>query len=386
MQRVLWLFEYATLNGGERSLLACLPTIRAAGFDVLAAAPSRGPLTMRLDAEGVPCIATVWHDDLGRRRPLEEIRTELSALLDGERPDLLHANSLAMGRLAAPVAAEAGIPCIAHLRDIIGLSAAAVADLAKANRLLAVSVATREFHIGQGVPAERTHVLYNGVDLDLFSPRPPTRWLHRELNLPATAHLIGTIGQLVIRKGHDVLAAAARQLADLADLHFVLVGERYSGKDEAVRHVERVRELLGDSRLAGRVHFLGERADVDRLLPELTLLVHPARQEPLGRVLLEAVACGLCVIATDVGGTREIFPTPETARLVRPDDPEALAGAIRQLMDDETLRQAMGQAARRRAEAAFDIRSASAGLVSHYQAVLEGEGMRDEVGMRITKN
>lgn len=369
MRRVLWLFEYGTLNGGERSLLACLSAIRAAGFQPYAAAPERGPLAATLAVNGVPLVPTSWHDAQGRRRSLEHLRTELMELLNATRPDLLHANSLSMGRLAAPVAASARIPCIAHLRDIVGLSATATADLAQASRLLAVSAATREFHVRQGLSAERTHVLHNGVDLDLFSPRRPAGWLHRELKLPTTARLVGTVGQLVLRKGHDVLAAAAQQVADLTDLHFAVVGERYSAKDEALRHVEQVENLFHDPRLAGRVHFLGERADVDRLLPELTLLVHPARQEPLGRVLLEAAACALCVIATDVGGTREIFPQDDMAWLVPPADPAALAQAIRVLAGDGPRRHAMGKAARRHMVTAFDIRQASAGLVAHYQSV-----------------
>ena len=81
----------------------------------------------------------------------------------------------------------------------------------------------------------------------------------------------------------------------------------------------------------------------------MTLLVHPARQEPLGRVLLEAAATGTAIIATDVGGTREIFP-PEgaSASLVPPDDAAVLAQEIQRLLDDESERQRLRAAARAR--------------------------------------
>jgi len=115
------------------------------------------------------------------------------------------------------------------------------------------------------------------------------------------------------------------------------------------------------------------RDDVDRLLEELTLLVHPARQEPLGRVLLEAAACGVAVVATDVGGTREIFPEGAgAARLVPPDDPAAMAAAMEEVLRDAQLRSLMGAAARRRAEEACAIRQSVSGLVRHYRAVLSG--------------
>jgi glycosyltransferase involved in cell wall biosynthesis len=119
--------------------------------------------------------------------------------------------------------------------------------------------------------------------------------------------------------------------------------------------------------LRGHVHFLGVRGDVERLLNEFTLLAHPARQEPLGRVLLEAAAAGVPVVATDVGGTREIFP-PEAASacLVSTDDSGALAAAIGGLLMDDDRRAAMGHVARLRAEQAFDANRAAETLACHY--------------------
>ena len=105
-----------------------------------------------------------------------------------------------------------------------------------------------------------------------------------------------------------MLLRAAAQIADrMPNAHYVIIGQRHSEKTES-RQFER--DLLDASAraLVGRVHFLGRRNDVGRLLAELTLLAHPARQEPLGRVLLEAVAAGVAVVATAVGGTPEIFP------------------------------------------------------------------------------
>lgn len=360
------------MNGGERSLLSVLPTLQERGFAVSVMAPPDGPAADAFATAGVAVIPFVAHGAEGRRLSQALLRQRLSEALTAFDPDLLHANSLAMGRLAGPVARDVGLPCIAHLRDIIKLSAAAIQDLNANSRLLAVSQATREFHVAQGLSAEKTHVLYNGVDLDEFRPRPATGYLHRELRIDPDFPLIGSIGQLVMRKGTDVFVEAADLLADeLPNSHFVIVGERYSQKPEALRFEQDLHEQFAAGSLAGRVHFLGRRDDVNTLLNELTLLVHPARQEPLGRVLLEAAAAGLAVVATDVGGTSEIFPPDSnSARLVPPDDARAMAGEIRRVLNNLELRESIGRAARRRAVEKFDVRIASEQLARHYSDVL----------------
>jgi glycosyltransferase involved in cell wall biosynthesis len=274
-----------------------------------------------------------------------------------------------MGRLAGPVTHSLGIPGLAHLRDIIRLSRQAVADLNRNTRLLAVSEAVRQFHAAGGLAGDKTFVLHNGVDLEQFRPGPATGYLHEELELPSDAPLVAAIGQIGLRKGLDVLLQAADRVSrQRPDAHYLLVGQRWSDKAESRRFETELHRQAAS--LGGRVRFLGLRTDVDRLLREATLLVHSARQEPLGRVLLEAAACGATVVATDVGGTREIFPPAcHAARLVPPDEPERLAEAILELLGDAPLRARLGSAARCRAVAAFSAEKATTGLVEHYREV-----------------
>jgi len=373
MPEVFLLCEYVTLSGGERSMLATVEGVRRAGIELAAIAPPEGPLARELADREVEVLPFVFRDSAGKRLPQGRLREELARLLAHRRPDLLHANSLSMGRLSGPVASELALPSVAHLRDIMNMSAQAVADLNRHTRLLAVSEATRTFHVACGLSADKTHVLYNGVDLDTFRPRPKSGCLHRELGLRLEIDLIGTIGQICLRKGQDVLVQAAMALADrLPNVHYAVVGERWSDKPESRRFESKLRAAATDA-LAGRLHLLGFRDDVDRLLNELFLLVHPSRQEPLGRVLLEAAASGVAVVATDVGGSREIFPPHcKAARLVPPDDPQALAAAVLELAQSEPLRTRLGAAARRRAEQAFDAGRAAARLVAHYEEVMNG--------------
>lgn len=374
LAKVAWLCEYPLAGGGDRSLLATLDGVRAAGFEPVALTPARGELAAMFASRQIPIRPVAWYGSDGVRLAQPAARSQLASLLAAERPDLLHANSLAMARLAGPVAVDLGIPSIGHLRDIVGLSAAAVADLNRNTRLLAVSQATREFHLAQGVAAEKTLVLYNGVDLDHFAPSTtrPIGGLAAELQLQPDALLIGCIGQIIQRKGQDLLSPLANRLqSEYPAAHLLVIGDCPSQKEEAIAFHSEVRRQLS-SAAPGRVHFLGRRSDVAQILPQLALLVHPARQEPLGRVLLEAAACGLAIVATQVGGTAEIFPPQaDTAELVPVGDGAAIAAAVGNLLNDPERRARLAAAARQRAAAAFDARHAAAGLVAHYAAVLD---------------
>jgi glycosyltransferase involved in cell wall biosynthesis len=368
----LVLFEFPSVSGGENSFLSTVSSVQQAGFELIAAAPPCGPLAdaLREHAVATSPLTMEPHLTLARRR--EMIAQTIRLVM----PNLVHSNSLAMARLAGPVARRARLPSIGHLRDIVRLSRAAIEDLNANTRLLAVSNATRDWHVSAGVSSQNTVVLHNGIDIHRFCPAPATGWLHRELRLPLAGdnvRLLGAIGQIGMRKGWDVLLTAAPALIrNDQNLHLIMVGERHSRKQEAVLYEHRLHELAGEAGAAGHVHFLAHRNDVEALLPELSVFVHAARQEPFGRVLLEAGACGLPIVATDVGGSRELFPDASQACLIPPGDPQALLAAVASLLDHPRRARQMGQEARRRVASAFDHRRTGLQLVGQYQAVLMG--------------
>jgi len=366
--RVLILCEYATLNGGERSLLAVVGHLAGHGFLPSVAAPPDGPLAAALKGINVRLVPLT----LDGSESQSQRRTRLRSLCVEQAPDLVHANSLSVSRLMGPIAAELRIPSVGHLRDIMRISSAAVQDLNRHSRLLAVSTAVKRWYTDLRVTDRTTAVLHNGIDLRLFQPRPRTGCLARELRVSERAPLIGSIGQVGLRKGLDVLAASAAIVRSRrSDVQFLHAGVRYSEKQEAIDYECRLRRTTGASPLAGHFHWLGLRQDVPSILNEVSLLVHAARQEPLGRVLLEAAAAGVPVVATDVGGTNEIFPARSGAAMLVPTErPGELADAILHVLADETLRARMAVAARQIAEARFDARDAARELARHYQEVL----------------
>jgi len=367
--RVLVLCEYESLNGGEYSLLEAIRRIRGSGITIEVAAPPSGGLARELQYHRLAHVPWSVIQADGSRQPRPTIRAHLQKLLVEARCDVVHANSVSMSRLIGPVVEQLGMPSLGYLRDIIRVSKRAIEDLGHHQVLIAVSEATRQWYAGMGLPPSQIRVLYNGVDLTRFRPRPSSGFLHRELNLPSDVPLVGSIGQLGMRKGVDLFVkAAARAAVRRDDIHFLFVGQRYSLKDEAVEFERRVRCAAEANGLRGRFHFLGVRSDIASVLNELTIYVHAARQEPLGRVLLEAGASGLPVVATQVGGTAEIFPSQQQAALlVAPDRADRLTDAILRLLHDPRLRQRLGQNARRYVAEQFDAGRAARELEACYR-------------------
>ncbi|MFG0331985.1 MAG: glycosyltransferase family 4 protein [Maioricimonas sp. JB049] len=338
--------EFATCNGGEQSLLAVLRHLRGRHeFTVLA--PEDGPFPEAVRREGIPLVPWSVHDAGGKRLARNQLIDRLVATVHNVDPDLVHANSLAMGRLLGAAADRLDAPGTAHIRDIIAISKAAIADLNRNQALVCVSEATRQFHVDRGLDPTRAVTIYNGIDTDQFHPRKPTGSLRREVGISRNALLTATIGQIGLRKGLHVLPLAARIVDRKGiDVRYLLVGERHSQKQESIEYEEELFEQFEYGSVLAQMHPLGWRDDIPELLGEIDVLIHPAFQEPLGRVLLEAAATGTAIITTEVGGTPEIFTHGESALLVRPGDHTELADAIEELARNRRYCQELGQAAR----------------------------------------
>lgn len=375
--RIALLFEFPTLNGGERSMLAAVDWLRANTnqFEFAAIAPSEGRLGNALRERMIPVTDWNLHPNGADRLSKDAAAVALSRIVTQQSTDILHANSLSMGRLTGYLSAQSGIKTTSHLRDIIKLSRAVISDLNLNQRLIAVSSATRDFHVKQGLESQRVTVIHNGIDLDQFQPRPRTGALEKELLLDANSlgsrkdqiQWIATIGQIGLRKGLDQLAKAAPLIVrEVPDAHFLLIGERNSQKQESIEFEQSIRSQFDDAGLADRLHFLGHRSDVATLLNEIDLLVHPAHQEPLGRVLIEASASGIPIVATNVGGTSEIIEDGRTGLLVAPGNAEQLAHAAIKLLLDTRLAKSLAIAARERAELLFPISLAATRLADFW--------------------
>jgi glycosyltransferase involved in cell wall biosynthesis len=252
------------------------------------------------------------------------------------RHRLVYANS----QKAAFVAMLAGVlarrPVIWHLHDILSAEHFAwpqrctLARLSNhlARTVIVVSDAARRAYIESGGRPARVRVVYNGIDptpYQRLSEQPRTA-LRSALGLPQ-GRLVGLFGRITEWKGQRVLIEA---LAALPGVQALIVGSAMFGEDAEEAHLKALADRLG---VAGRVHFLGQRADVPALMRAVDAVVHCSTSpEPFGRVIVEALLAGTPVLAADAGASREILGDSDW--LVTPDDPAALAAAIGRVLAD----------------------------------------------------
>jgi len=214
-----------------------------------------------------------------------------------------------------------------------------------------------------GALGDKIRCIYNGVDLARFSPRNPSLGLPRSLELPEEGPVVVSVGRFVAFKGYRYLLEAARRVQDtMAGVHWLLVGD-----GELRSELEAQCRSLG---LESRVHFTGWREDVPDVLALCDLFVLPSLVEHFGRVLIEAMAMGKAVVATDAGGVPEIVIHGETGLLVPPAQPKDLAEAVVMLLEDAPRAHRLGMAGRRRVETTFSLPRHVEAVETLYREVL----------------
>ncbi|MGI5201743.1 glycosyltransferase [Spirillospora sp. CA-108201] len=213
--------------------------------------------------------------------------------------------------------------------------------------------------IAMGVPRDRVRVVPGGVDLDLFSPEGPVHGGRGR-------HRLVVLSRLVERKGVDTAIGA---LAYLPDAELLVAGGPPRGGLDGDREVRRLRRAAADAGVAGRVEFLGRlrRDEVPPLLRSASLAVTLPWYEPFGMVPLEAMACGVPVVATAVGGHLDTVVHGVTGVVVPPRDPDTAAQAIRRMLDDPARRAAMGRAGGGRARGRYSWARVTADTAEVYR-------------------
>ena len=376
----------SALGGAERVLLEFAARAPAHGVAPTVLLPKPGPLLDALAAAGVAAVvAPAPERFLGLSQRTGLAASDLPAFALGVR-----AWARAIGKAMPPGTGvlysngfKAHLACglvggprrVWHLHEFppegVGLLWRAL-GAALPHATIAVSHAVEEaWRLPAGL---RPRVVLNGVDLERFAPAPRTFRIHDQLGLPHEARLIGMPAVFAKWKGQLLVIEAFERAAHLLPgVHLIIVGgpiydtsaER-GYAEEVVRRVRRssttgehVAHPLND-----RIHFLRFDPEPWRFYPEFDLAVHfSTRAEPFGRVIAEAMACGVPVVAAKAGGPLEIVEEAVTGWLVPPGDTAALAAAMIRAM--ETDLGPLRAAARRRAEARFssDRQAAEAAAV-----------------------
>ncbi|RMG46671.1 MAG: glycosyltransferase [Acidobacteria bacterium] len=237
-----------------------------------------------------------------------------------------------------------------------------------ADRIVANSEAVCRFTLErERVPPEKLVVIPNGVDTTRMASGDRAAF-RREHGIPPDAVVVGTAGTVKPVKGQAVLVRAMEPLLAEDPRRLLILAGTAAGP-----YAERIRRQAASGPLAGRVRLAGNVEDIPGLLAALDLFVLPSLSEGMSNALLEAMAAGCAVVATDVGGNRECLG--DTGVLVPAGDAVALREAIEELLGDEERRRHLGRRARERAARHFAIEAMVARTADLYRSLLK-EGRR----------
>jgi len=328
--RLLVLVTDLALGGTPRSVESLVLGLDRTRFDVEVVtllAPS--PITENITANGIPCEALDLRGKLDFFRLIPLIGKIRRGRYDLVHTWLFHANLVGralrpFGRFAL-LASERGVELTkSRMRVLLDRLTHRASDLVVVNAQAIRDVLAKR----EKIPRERVRVIENGVDLERFAPAvtPP----------PGPPRLI-CVARLDPIKAHlDLIGIMPRLFERVPGISLDLVGEGP------------MRELLEDAvkklGISPQVRFLGARTDVPRLLAEAHLFVLPSRSEGMPGSVLEAMATGLPVVASRVGGVGDVVVDGQTGRLVPPSDPKALEEAIASVLVDSDLARSMGRA------------------------------------------
>jgi len=383
--RVLYVSHTSEVSGAERSLLSLLAGLPDT-VSSLVATP-RGHLDTEVRRLGLATTPIPGTAGSLRLHPLHTPRAlvEMTAAAVSvrlaarrHRADLIHANSIRAGivlGLARPSSAS-----IVHIRDCLPPGSVTTATMRLIAATATTVVANSEYtarSVRSAAPSARVEVVHNPVDLQRWDPARVDRVRARAVlgDAGKRALLMGVVAQLSPWKGQDTAIEALKILREQGiDAHLLLIGSAKfvarSTRFDNEGYVAHLHALVADAGLDDYVSWMGEREDVPELVRALDVLLLPSWEEPFGRALIEAMAMGVPVVATNVGGPPEIVEDGREGYLVSPREPGAWARAIRHIADEPERGAEMGRAGRRRVQEAFTVDHHVATMLDVYGRVM----------------
>jgi L-malate glycosyltransferase len=389
---VLYVNQTAQVSGAERSLLTLLEGLPPEAGAALAC--PYGDLAQAAGRLEVPVLPIPGTDASFRMHPLHTSRAALElrrssravrAVVRARRPGVVHANTTRAGLIALGARRRGGPPLLVHIRDWVPEGAVPRLTLRTLARRADLVVANSRWiaeQVRRAAPSARVQVIHNPVDLRRFDPGAVDRQAaRRALGLSDGDLALAVVAQLTPWKGQD---DAVRIIAKLAErgiparlvlggsAKFVAAGTRFDNRAFERQLVDLVRALgVGD-----RVIFGGEREDVPDLLGAVDVLLVPSWREAFGRIAAEAMAMGVPVVATNVGGPAEIVRDGVDGLLLAPREPDRWAEEVGRLLADPDLRKRMGESGRERARAEFGTERHVGALLGAYAELAAGAASR----------
>lgn len=354
-RNILYLHETSEMAGAENSLLQLAKNLDPSRFRPIFALPGDGPLAEALKHCGID-VEFVGFPRIRSGAGVIAATAAIRRIISGKAIALVHSNSIRTHLYGVIAARMSRVPVVWHERNLI------IDEKVDPDKVLAFlpdaiicnsRAVARRFETRGALPP-RIHIIYNGVDTQVFAPSVSGKGLRERFNIAADEIVIGMAGRLNPNKGHETFLRAAKIIAGSPlRARFLVVGgpvfEPDFGRDTVLREMA-VALGLGD-----RVIFTGHIQEMPEAYAAMDIAVLASSVEACSRAVLEAMATARPVVATDNGGTPEMVAHGETGILVPSGDPAALASALGSLISDRERRHAMGRAARERVEAFFGI-------------------------------
>ena len=355
--RVLHVDPERGFSGGETQVLALATHLRDAGHEMLVAAHPGGPLAGRLGERGLattPLECRFGHDP--------RAGLALRAVAARFRADVVHHHTSRALSLAPYVSRDV-VQVVTRRMDYAPRGAGPYVRwlYGRMDAVIAISRAAREALAARGIDAARVAIVPSGVAVESFRDLDRTA-ARASFGLADDAPVIAIVASLHERKGHAVLLDALARLAADGVAPVCLAAGTGPEGDALQDHAQR----LG---VAASMRWLGQVADVRRVLAAADVVAMPSLAEGLGVAAIEAMAASRPVVASAVGGLPELIDDGVQGRLVPPGDAAALAAALRRVLGDAALGARLGEAGRVRAES-FSTVAMARGTASVYERAL----------------
>lgn len=377
--RVLFLDQSGKLGGAELSLLDVASAYVDRGLVVLF---EDGPYRQRLEQADIPvkvisgASIAISKDSgllngLGNGIKLLPLIQQVAKL--AQDYDVIYANTQKAFVVGAIAAFWSRRPLIYHLRDILSESHFSRSNIkvaiTLANRFASAvitnSIATQQAFIAAGGRSALTHVIYNGFQPEAYQvASAEVQALRQDLGL-VDRYVVGHFSRLSPWKGQHVLIEALRELPDRVVA--LLVGDALFGEDDYVQQLQQQSRALG---LADRVKFLGFRSEIPQLMAACDLVTHTSTApEPFGRVIIEAMLCGVPVIAAAAGGAIELVEPEKTGWLCPPGDSQVLAQRIQTCLDHPQMTVQVAQQGQQTARQRFSLIATQTKIAALLQSI-----------------
>ncbi len=381
--RILFVNHVGQVFGAENSMLSLLAHLDDDQFHPCAAVPREGPLASELrdlevEVEFIPRLRLQrTYNPLSlasQAAGFINCRTRLGAIVQDFQPHVIHANSL-ISALVATTWRFGMPPVIFHARDLSLPHRSTQWAASGAASIVAISECVKEAVIKIAPDeADRVEVIYNGIDTEAFAPVRPPEKVREALGVTADEILIGNVGQLLPWKRQDVFIRAASIIAEqLPHARFLIVGADLFGENPD--YVASLRELADDAGISERIIWAGYRDDVADLTAAMNVMVHAADREPLGRVILEALAVGTPCVAVNAAGPAEIIEDMRSGLLTEK-NPEALAEGALTVATKPRLAAGFATAGRERIEKQFSAAAQAQKMQQLYLSLRSREDTR----------